>query len=100
MTVNVRKGKLLTFGYVAPCALIYHSAPEAPEINQYDGNMVVLLSVWKTRCSNPRLDIILWLPWEADGHRIVLVKGPECGNFLKGRYCEPSETFDLKTALR
>lgn len=101
MTVNIRKKKL-TFGYIAPCALLYHRVhpAEIPVINQYDGKMVVLISIWKTRCVKPRFDIVIWLPWQADGHRIVLVKGTSVANFLNRRYNEPTEAFDVKAALR
>lgn len=99
MTVNVKKNRL-TFGYIAPCALIYRSVDEIPPINQFDGNTVFLLSIWKTRCNTPRIDIVLWLPWKADGHRISLVGGTPVGEFLKYRYCDPTESFDIKAALR
>lgn len=95
MTVKPRKGKGV-YGYLAPCVL--KSVEKAP-VDDHSGD-VVLLSVWRTRCSKPRTDLIIWDPKATADKSITLVDGKKVGNFLGNRFCDFQAQFDVEKALR
>lgn len=88
-------------GFLAPFVLKFIGAPNQKEnTSQYQGQDVVLLNIWKTRCDAPRVDILLWLPFRQDANSIVQLKGPNVNKFLRFRYCDPQQEFDVRLALR
>lgn len=92
--------KKITVGYVAPCILRYHGDELGKTADQYEGKDIVLLGIWKTRCFDPRVDIILWLPHELGDKKVVMVRGHKVGVLLRQRYCDLEAKFDVKLALR
>ena len=88
-------------GFVAPFLLRYHG-PESlkDEIDQYNGRDVVLLNIWKTRCNEPRVDTIIWLPWEqGTQNSIIHFAGPASNSFLRLRYSDPHGEYPIEMAL-
>ena len=81
--------------------LRYHG-PESlkDEIDQYNGRDVVLLNIWKTRCNEPRVDTIIWLPWEqGTQNSIIHFSGPASNSFLRLRYSDPQGEYPIELAL-
>lgn len=78
-----------TLVFIAPFVLRYYASKErenARQVEQYEYKDVVLMSIWRTRCQNPRVDIIIWLPWQSSANSIVHLKGTDASAFLRNRY--------------
>jgi hypothetical protein len=58
---------------------------------------MVLLSIWKTRCNDPQLHLVLWKPGDTN---CILYQTKNPTSFLKCHYCDLSAHFDEAEAKR
>lgn len=65
-------------------------------LNLYDQQDVILLGIWKTRCTKPRIDLVIWRPGNLEPEILRYDNCPP--SFLKTRYCDPNQSFDVKKA--
>lgn len=84
-------------GYVLPCVLKWHSISldEGRLPQPFDGEDVVAIAFFETRCNAPRTDLIVWLPGRED---VTKISG--CISFLTNRSCDLEKAFDLNMAMK
>lgn len=95
------KNNSKTVAFIAPFVLRYFDCKardNAKVVDQYERKDVVLMAVWNTRCTAPREDIIIWLPWRAPTDSIVQLKGSEASAFLRNRYSAIDVPYDFNEA--
>lgn len=86
--------------HIAPCVIKYD--PQADRKNgslaneEYRDDMV-LLSLWKTRCNDPQIHLVLWKPGETN---CILFKCKSPAAFFKCHYCDLNARFDEDEAKR
>lgn len=93
----VKSGKNRS-GHVCPCVLKHKPNYEMQDHNYpaFDKKDVILLSIWKTRCNNPVLHLVLYFPGETN---CFLLKTKVVA-FLQSRYCDLNATFDEEDIKR
>jgi len=69
-------------GHVLPCKLVNVESPS-------DVDCLIGIQIWRTRCSKPRIDMIVY---DVPLHKTYIITN--CTNFLKTHYCDFS--FALK----
>lgn len=85
---------------IAPFKLKFKgSEADKSLVDQYGGRDVILLGVWQTRCDRPRCDLMIYLDWLENDDCFAHLKGPQVNKFLKLRYCDPMDEYDVSGVL-
>lgn len=79
-------------GHVCPCVLKHKENYDLPEYSypSFNKKDCILLSMWKTRCNNPVIHLVLYFPGETNCYLMKEKVVP----FLHSRVCDLSAEFD------